>query len=268
MSELRLIDTETGEVLEPGNYQDALAVITQLRKRLQIKGAALEDRDERIAKLKGDHTTANKKMSKAAVSSERHGQVLEVLLYWRPKCMPGAKIVPASPRWQKVDEAFDMVDENGDPAYTVQELKNVVDGALRSDYHVQNDYLDAETLFRDQGTIERHRSRLPDRERPSVLKNGLALNPDLKQRLAKLRPSEFGALDRCDCGHPQFLHAKRLDDGPMLGWWPCTDVKCNCLDFDDLEQRADQWVREQRSARDRGHKISEVAEAAIGKRAA
>lgn len=260
--DLRLVNPDTGEVEEtPENFADALVIIDELRGELAKVGDTIKAQADKL----GSQRRANRELRDgqvvAAPKQDRSEEVREVLLYWRPKCMKDAKIIPGSPRWEKTRDRLEDVDIDGELAYTVQDLKDAVDGALRSDYHVQNGYLDAETIFRDSGTVEKHRARLPNAWRPTVLDNGLILDRHVKEQLAGLRPWEADALDRCDCGHVRFEHSKNLADGSMLGWWPCSN--CSCTDFDDRFQRADKWIAEQREQRAKGRDITDVAAASL-----
>lgn len=51
-------------------------------------------------------------------------------------------------------------------------------------------------------------------------------------------------LERCDCRHMRLEHSKA--DPHRFGAQPCLHAGCECIDFDNLHQLADEWLRRHR----------------------
>lgn len=62
---------------------------------------------------------------------------------------------------------------------------------------------------------------------------------------ALLTAARWGAFDLCDCGHVSIDHAV-VRDGEASGWRPCTATGCDCLDYEDLDHRAHEFIEKRR----------------------
>lgn len=85
------------------------------------------------------------------------------------------------------------------PAYTVLALKAAVLGALMSENHVENGWLDAVTIFRDSTTVDKHLARavrFKERQGVSALE---LVDKFFSARLAWLA-------DRCSCERLRIDH--------------------------------------------------------------
>jgi hypothetical protein len=211
----------TGEVpADALSYEDALRMIARYRNDLdgyRLRCSRLEE--ELRGKL--EHEAGAK-------------DIRDVLGHWRKELAPGAKIVPGSERWQKVKIRL----RDFEPV----ELKAVVEGAKRSRWHMAARHRrEAAFLFQSVELVEELRDLGLGIE-PAKLVNGLTLTRVQEEQLARLKPSEFAALDRCDCGCLRFQHeATRVGENVL-----CLCSRCDCVDFDDIHQRADRWLAEQR----------------------
>lgn len=187
---LRLVDPETGDSQE-SSY--AGLGVPELVTLLERSARELNGYRLKCGRLE-------RELDEVRVGTPESKQVREVLLYWRPRCMPKAKIVAGSPRWLKVKDRLADVDaETGERAYDVAGLCEAVDGALLSSYHVENGYLDASTIFRDAGTVDQHRARA----------HGAAASAsrDLRDMPPGLRDEWLIWLaEDCGCGHGRVLH--------------------------------------------------------------
>ena len=60
-----------------------------------------------------------------------------------------------------------------------------------------------------------------------------------------LRSVDWADLEFCDCGCRRFEHLHGVPE--LEGRQPCVNrERCGCMDFDDLNVRADAWVRRER----------------------
>jgi hypothetical protein len=152
VTHLRVV-AETGEVVDdPRSREDLLVENQKLKDHI---GSALM----KVGKLEAGERRTEERKSSAA-------QIREVLFDWRSLCMKRpdmVKVVANSPRWRKVaDRLKDRDEETGEPAFSVADLKYAIRGALLSRFHRDNGYLDAVTIFRDPGTVEKHLKRYWD----------------------------------------------------------------------------------------------------------
>jgi hypothetical protein len=203
---LRLV-SDTGEVVEPADaaewrerYDRACELLADKDVTLERMGKDLRRMRDRVRELEGEFADKASKKNNAP-------QIRDVLLYWRERCATHkTRIVPDSPRWNKVRDRLTERDIDGDPAFTPQDLCEAVDGALLSDFHAGRDpktdgktYLAAETIFRDPGTVEKHLERLSRARGEAAL--DLAVLPDYVQENVALWLSE-----ECGCGHVRAQH--------------------------------------------------------------
>lgn len=207
-------DPSTGEFVECAGCHDKDILIEQLQGELGGKSMAIGKLKREVARVQGMEPDAE--------------QVRWVLAYWRDRVKPKAKIVPGSERWSKVKARLKE-------GFTYEELMVAVDGALLSDFHRENGYLDAKTIFKEHDVVEGHRDRAlaPDADKLyalAAIPREIAEHPEVQGVLIAL----------CDCGCPLVVHSKA---DPFRDWRrPC--LLCDCEDFDDTERMADEWARE------------------------
>lgn len=154
--------------------------------------------------------------------------VREVLEYWRGLCMPGAKLVVRSERWEKVRKLLSAKDvSTKKPAYTVLALKAAVVGAKLDPFLTGEDprkraenggkvvkHLDAVTIFRDPATVDRHINRLRDFRAERGVSALNIVDALFDERLRFLA-------DLCSCGYARVDHlrgvaVRRVDNGPPV----------------------------------------------------
>jgi hypothetical protein len=175
---------------------------------------------KKVAHLAGENTKLRKAEEERQASSIGSKQIREVLEFWRPLCMPRAKIVVGSERWQKVKARLADRTIEGELAYSVLHLKAAVVGAKLSPDHVQNGWLDASTIFRDSTTVDKHLARVTQFKRDTGV-SALSITDELMsgryERLAEV----------CDCGHIRLDHEK---ERPAEELWnpPCGMHGCSC----------------------------------------
>jgi len=203
-----VIDLRTGEVIQ--QCEDCANYERELRAKRR-----------RITLL--ENQLADKRASEVEAEA-----IVEVLSYWRDRCMKRPESVvfaPGGRRWEKVRDRL-AEDLPGRNAYTPQELHLAVDGALISPFHNGTDpktkgkqYLDAVTIFRDAETVGAHIERTLKFEQlvgvlPSTaLRALIGLNMEVE-------------LERCDCGHERLLHVGLPE---LEGREVCK--RCGCGDF-------------------------------------
>jgi hypothetical protein len=224
-AQLHLVNTTSGES-HPSAYTGL--TLHELNELLERKERELIGYRLRCGKLE-------RELAEQHSTEPEAEDVKQVLLYWRPRCMPKAKVVPASPRWKKVRDRLHETDvETGEP-YTVVQLCEAVEGALLSDYHRAHGYLDAETIFRDSGTVDRHIARF----RSSDALPAPVLPPELRgQGMAYL-------LERCSCGHLRLEHSRSV---PPYGFQGCLSPGCECIDYDQYAYLVERFVAQERAA--------------------
>lgn len=185
--DLRLVDTATGEVTE------VPAEIEMLRQQVAEAEAELRAKRSQITKLKNE----NARLMGVEPEAE---SIIEVLEFWRLRCMPGASIVPGSERWLKVRDRLREHDvTTKQPAHSVVKLKAAIAGVLLSDWHVKNKKVDAVTIFRDSKTVEDHVARAVDFKRRKGV-SALTLLDELAG------PGLEWLADRCSCGDLRMAH--------------------------------------------------------------
>lgn len=214
----------SGEVVACVGCHDKDILIEQLQGELSGKSMAIGKLKREVARVQGMEPEAE--------------QVRWVLAYWRDKVSPRAKIVPGSERWSKVKARLKE-------GFSYEELMTAVDGALISDFHRENGYLDAKTIFRDSATVEAHRDRAID---PGSGK--LYALASLPSEIVNHPWRDDWLLARCDCGCLFMDHSK---PDPFRDYQrPCLSCE-DCADFDDSDRKAEAWMveRERRLRHDR-----------------
>lgn len=222
---LRVIDGH-GQVVD-----EASAEVVALERELRAKRRRITELENQLAEQEGRSPEAK--------------QVLEVLEYWRPLCMPRAKIVPKSERWRKTkDRLHDKDLTTGELAYTVLDLKAAVVGAKLSPDHVANGWLDASTIFRDSTTVDKHIARCTTFRRETGVSALEIVDELMGPGLAKLAA-------RCACGHLRLDH-ERENPAEELFDPPCAVHGCVCEGFDSFDHEIELWKAQQdRKARER-----------------
>lgn len=237
--DLRLVDTTTGEVSElPADVARLQAELEAARQQVGEAEAELRGKRSQITQLR------NQLAEMQAVEPEAE-QIMDVLEFWRVRCMPGASIVVGSERWQKTRARLRERDAGTkERCYTPLHLKAAVVGARLSEWHVKNKRLDAATLFRDSKTVDDHIGRAVTFKR--------AYGTSAVTLLDELGSPVFAWLSRrCACGH---LWLEHLKGGPGPdGNQPCDT--CRCPHFgESLDDQVERWKVEH---------AAEVPEAAL-----
>lgn len=198
---------------------------------------------KKVAHLAGENTKLRREEEKRKLETPASKQIVEVLEYWRPLCMPRAKIVVGSERWQKTKARLEDKTIEGELAYTPLHLKAAVVGAKLSPEHVANGWLDAVTIFRDSTTVDKHIARCVTFKRETGSSALEIVDELMGPGLAKLAA-------RCTCGHLRLDHER---ENPMLEIWdpPCAVHGCACTGWDSWEHEIDLWLAQRdRAARE------------------
>ena len=218
--QLRVIDAHTGEVaadIDDGACPHCL----ELERDLRGKRALLTRMRNELAEALGVEPEAE--------------EIMAVLEFWRSRCMPRAHIVIGGERWLKVRARLREKDAiNHKQCYPVLALKAAVLGAMLSEFHSKNGYLDAATIFRDSKTVDGHLDRAKSFKRRTGI-SGLEL-------LDELGATALDWLaERCSCEHSYLEH---LRQGPRPdGTTPCCAPGCGCEHFDTFHAKVDRWIR-------------------------
>lgn len=212
---LRLVDGATGELADVCPY--------------------CLDAEQAMRNLRRQNTELKNKLNVALGLEPDAEQIMEVLEFWRSRIMPRAKIVVGSERWLKVRARLRERDaKTKEAAYSVLHLKAAVTGALLSKDHVENNWLDAATIFRDSVTTDKHIARTVRFKRVYGT-SALGLVDELAGEGLRW------LAERCACGH---LWVEHLRGGPRPdGSQPCSE--CDCAHYDFFSAKVDRFLREQ-----------------------
>jgi hypothetical protein len=218
--QLRVIDAQSGEVavdITDGACPHCL----ELERDLRGKRAQLTKMRHELAQMTGVEPEA--------------AEVLDVLEFWRSRCMPRASIVVGGERWLKVRARLREKDAvTHRRCYPPLALKGAVLGALLSEFHSKNGYLDAATIFRDSKTVDSHLGRAKTFKRQTGV-SGLELLDELGSTALEW------LAERCSCEHTYIEH---LRGGPRPdGTTPCATPGCGCEHFDTFHAKVDRWMR-------------------------
>lgn len=223
---LSLVDPSTGELADYPTLEAQRVQIENLKQQLAEAEVDLRSKRSQNTRLKSQ-------LAEALGVEPEAEQVVEVLVFWRPLCMPGATIVVGSERWLKTRARLREKDITTGTRRSVAHLKAAVLGAKLSEYHVQNDYLDAVTIFRDSSTVDKHIKRAVGFKRTygeSALEIVDVLAGEGLRWLA----------ERCNCGAMWIEH---LYGGPAPGGLqPCE--RTGCAHFDNFYAKVDRFIRE------------------------
>lgn len=217
-----VVDPTTGEVLEHAGCVRCAEYEVQLQmKERELRGYAL-----RLARAEGD-------LRHLQGIEPQAEDVRAVLSHWATRVTEEGWW-SVEPKYKPGDERWSAVRARLRDEYAVDYCCIAVEGALmQPKSQVKREWLDAKCLFRNGANLERAYERAQDPRLERVL--GLkALPPELVGL-------NLGYLaDHCDCGHLRLEHApSRPEDGEQ----PCH--RCRCSDFDDIHQRADEFIAKQ-----------------------
>jgi hypothetical protein len=196
--------------------------------------------DELSSKLNGalsELGKLTKRLARAQGVDPEAEDIRDVLGFWRVRCMPAAKIVVGSERWENVAGLLAMKNAAGGKCYTPLSLKAAVTGALLSEWHVENRRLDIFAVAdkRLVSSIDKHIERAVGFKRRTGVSALTVVDELAGEGVAWLA-------ERCECGH---LWIEHLRGGARTdGSQPC--ATCGCSNFgQSLDERVEQWMREQ-----------------------